>query len=118
WANVNGFISPLNADNLAAFEPGPPAHWRFVPNAGDGRTAEIEMTAEMLAGQNTTVLKFTRTRDAMDPVPAAVRPTVRVDIEDRNFHYETKRNTPAEQHFSRNTQPLPSQGGFRVQPAL
>src|SRR5438093_4647725 len=32
------------------------AHWRFAPNAGDGRTAEVELTAKMLAGTNTTVL--------------------------------------------------------------
>src|SRR5207248_8793479 len=30
WANAHGFISGLNADNLVAFEPGPPAHWKFA----------------------------------------------------------------------------------------
>jgi len=114
WANVNGFISPLITDNLAAFEPGPPPHWRFAPIAGDGRTTDIEMTAAMLAGQNTIVLKFMRRRNS---VPAAVRLTVRVDIEDRNFHSETKRNGAAEQHFSSNTRPLPNPAGFAFRPA-
>lgn len=117
WANVNGFISPLNLENLVAFEPGPPAHWRFVANAGDGSAFEIRMTAEMRTGQNTSLLRFTRPRDTMDRVPAAVRLTVRVDIEDRNFHSETKRNPAAEHHFSANTRPLPNPPGFAFTPA-
>ena len=32
-----------------ALQPGPPAAWHFVANAGDGRTVEIQMTAEMLS---------------------------------------------------------------------
>ena len=30
WVDADGFITPLNGDNLIDFEPGPPAHWRFV----------------------------------------------------------------------------------------
>src|SRR5262249_137704 len=37
------------------------------------------------------------------PADADVRLTVRVDIEDRNFHWETKRNSGAEHHFGSNT---------------
>ena len=37
------------------------------------------------------------------PADADVRLTVRVDIEDRNFHSETKRNGGADYHFSSNT---------------
>jgi predicted glycogen debranching enzyme len=37
------------------------------------------------------------------PAEADVRLTVRLDIEDRNFHWETKRNGGAEHHFSSNT---------------
>ncbi len=37
------------------------------------------------------------------PADADVRLTVRVDIEDRNFHCETKRNGGADFHFSSNT---------------
>jgi hypothetical protein len=117
WANVNGFISPLNLDTLAAFEPGPPACWRFLPNAGDGRTAEILITAQMLPGQNTTVLKFAFPRRPGDRALPAVRLTVRVDIEDRNFHGESKRNPAAEHHFSSHTRPLPNPPGFAFTPA-
>ena len=38
------------------------------------------------------------------PAKADVRLTVRFDIEDRNFHAETKRNGGADFHFSSNTQ--------------
>jgi predicted glycogen debranching enzyme len=108
WINAGGFISPLNFQNLAAFEAGPPARWRFVANAGDGHTVEIEMCAEMVAGRNTTAFRFLRKASAPgggNPLPGDVdvRLTVRVDIEDRNFHSETKRNGGADFHFSSNT---------------
>ena len=34
WVTAEGFITPLNLANLASFEPGPPAVWYFVANAG------------------------------------------------------------------------------------
>ncbi len=45
-----------------------------------------------------------------------MRLTVRVDIEDRNFHTETKRNGGADHHFSTNTRPLDGQDRLRVHP--
>ena len=134
WANAHGFISGLNADNLVAFEPGPPAHWKFAANAGDGRVVEIEMAAGMVESRNTTLLRFrrerdaflggsqsdwtrTEVRDAREGVSAGVRLTVRVDIEDRNFHWETKRNGAAEHHFSANVRPLRDRPGFAFTPA-
>jgi hypothetical protein len=60
WVNADGFLSPLDFKNLAAFDVGPPALWRFIANAGDGRTVEIELCAEMVEGKNTTVLHFSR----------------------------------------------------------
>jgi predicted glycogen debranching enzyme len=105
WVSADGFISPLNFLNLVCFEPGPPAVWSFVANAGDGRTVEIQMQADMLADRNTTVFYFYRPTAAQAtgkqlPVHADVRLTVRIDIEDRNFHSETKRNGGADYHFS------------------
>ncbi len=108
WVNADGFLSPLNAANLVSFDAGPPATWQFVAHAGDGRTVEIELRAEMVEGKNTTVFSFRR--PAADrasgkqlPADADVRLTVRFDIEDRNFHWETKRNGGADYHFSTNT---------------
>ncbi|HEX7570171.1 MAG TPA: amylo-alpha-1,6-glucosidase, partial [Verrucomicrobiae bacterium] len=111
WVNADGFLSPLDFKNLAAFQAGPPAVWHFTANAGDGRTVEIELRAEMLAEENTVVFQFSRPTEKKAqgkqlPADADVRLTVRVDIEDRNFHCETKRNAGAEQHFAANTHPL------------
>ena len=108
WVNADGFLSPLDFKNLASFKAGPPAVWNFVANAGDGRTVEIELRAEMLEGKNTIVFQFSRPTEKRAhgkqlPADADVRLTVRFDIEDRNFHSETKRNGGADFHFSSNT---------------
>ena len=122
WANADGFLSPLDAKNLVSFDAGPPAIWQFVANAGDGRTVEIELRAQMLQEKNTTILHFSRpaagrARGKQLPSSADVRLTVRFDIEDRNFHWETKRNAGAEYHFSTHTRTLDKQIGFAFTPA-
>jgi starch synthase (maltosyl-transferring) len=134
WVNADGFISPLNFDNLIDFEAGPPAHWRFVANAGDGRSVEIHLVADLLPDRNTVVLQFSRpNRARVDarfgrPLPddAKVSLTARVDIEDRNFHWETKRNGGSEYHFSAHCRQIstlaaeegqPSFNGFEFTPA-
>ncbi|HTV75760.1 MAG TPA: glycogen debranching enzyme N-terminal domain-containing protein, partial [Candidatus Baltobacteraceae bacterium] len=122
WVNADGFLSPLDFENLVEFRPGPPAVWNFVANAGDGRTVEIELRAEMLEGKNTTVFQFSRPTEKLAhgkqlPADADVRLTVRFDIEDRNFHSETKRNGGADFHFSTNTRTLDKKTGFAFTPA-
>jgi len=111
WVNADGFLSALDFKNLASFQAGSPAAWNFTANAGDGRTVEIEARAEMVEGQNTTVFQFSRPTENLAqgkqlPADADVRLTVRVDIEDRNFHSETKRNGGADYHFSSNCHSL------------
>jgi predicted glycogen debranching enzyme len=122
WINADGFISPLNADNLVGFEAGPPAHWRFVANAGDGRSVEVRLLVDMLDGRNTVVMQFSSTAGAPAvgrPLPsgADVRLTVRVDLEDRNFHWETRRNGAAELHFESSCSALQGRPGFEFTPA-
>ena len=122
WVNADGFISPLDFKSLTAFKAGPPAVWNFEANAGDGRTVEIELRAEMVAGKNTTVFNFGRPSEKSAhgkqlPADADVRLTVRVDIEDRNFHSETKRNGGADFHFSSSTRTLDGKAGFAFTPA-
>ncbi|HMJ91582.1 MAG TPA: glycogen debranching enzyme N-terminal domain-containing protein, partial [Candidatus Acidoferrum sp.] len=125
WVVADGFITPLNRENLTAFEAGPPARWRFLASAGNGRALQIEVSAEMLPGQNTTVLRFHRPAAAPHPwaelsSETRVSLTARVDIEDRNFHCETKRNPGAEHHFASNTrasQHSPIVRGFEFTPA-
>jgi starch synthase (maltosyl-transferring) len=122
WVNADDFLSPLNLKNLASFEAGPPAVWQFIANAGDGRTVEIELRAKMLEGKNTTIFQFRRPTEKgasgkQLPANADVRLTVRFDIEDRNFHSETKRNGGADYHFSANTHALDKKAGFTFTPA-
>ncbi|HLH54485.1 MAG TPA: amylo-alpha-1,6-glucosidase [Verrucomicrobiae bacterium] len=121
WVNADGFLSSLDARNLRWFKAGPPALWHFVANAGDGRTVEIQITAQMLPGLNTTVFSFARpsakqARGKQLPETSDVRLTVRVDIEDRNFHWETKRNGGADFHFSSHTVSLPARIGANLRP--
>ena len=120
--SADGFISPLDFRSTASFESGPPAVWSFVANAGDGRTVQIQMSAVMLEGRNTTVFRFSRPsadRQAAGkqlPAEADVRLTVRLDIEDRNFHWETKRNGGADYHFSTHVRALDSLNRQAVRP--
>jgi predicted glycogen debranching enzyme len=123
WVNADGFISPLDFRSLASFASGPPAVWHFVANAGDGRTVEIQMTADMLEERNTTVFHLSRPTAAQAtgkqlPAEADVVLTVRVDIEDRNFHSETKRNGGTEYHFASNLHPLPEPAPALPKPPL
>jgi predicted glycogen debranching enzyme len=128
WVNADGFIAPLNLANLLEFEPGPPAHWRFVANAGDGRCVELHLLVDLLPHQNTVAIRFFRPNGGQLearlgrplPVEARVLVIARVDIEDRSFHWETKRNDGADYHFSSNCRqvclgPAP---GPKVQPAF
>jgi predicted glycogen debranching enzyme len=120
WVNAAGFITALDGSNLMRFEAGPPAVWRFRASAGDDHAIEVEITADMLAGRNTTVFRFRLVSfedgDGHER-HGDVRLTVRVDIEDRNFHSETERNGGAEFHFQSNTKPLTDRPGFAFTPA-
>lgn len=121
WVNADGFITALNADNLVTFTPGPPAHWRFVANAGDGRSVEIHLLADMVPGKNATLLRFVRPPHAPAlgrelPTECSVSLTVRFDIEDRSFHCETKRNPGSEHHLGANSHSLQGRAGFAFTP--
>jgi starch synthase (maltosyl-transferring) len=120
WINADGFISPLDAHNLISVEPGPPACWRFIADSGDRRTVEIELRADMIEQHNTTVLHFSRPLESLPSELAEsfdVRLTLRVDIEDRNFHSQTQRNPGADHHFSVHSRPLSDKPGFAFTPA-
>ena len=87
WISADGFVTALDLQNLAGFEIGQPAMWNFVAEAGDSRTVELRMTADMLAESNTTIFTFARqpgTRAADLPARFDVRIIVRVDIEVRS----------------------------------
>ncbi|HAV65242.1 MAG TPA: amylo-alpha-1,6-glucosidase [Verrucomicrobiales bacterium] len=121
WANADGFIAPLNATTLVWFGVEPAAHpgtasWRFRVQAGDGRSVMVRMDASMPAGENRVAFEFTREETrALDGLP--LRLTARLDLEDRNFHWETKRNEGADHHFASNARPLEGRPGFAFTPA-
>ncbi len=122
WINADGFLFPLRRHNLWRFEPGPPARWFFRAHAGDARLVELHLEATMLPGENTTIFRFTRPKqDAPKgrglPDRAIVSLTVRVDIEDRNFHQETRFNDEARHFFLDHTRTLQGEIGFRFAPA-
>ena len=121
WVNADGFITALNRDNLAAFEPGPPASWTFIANAGDRRTVPIELTVDMLNERNTTVIRVKRPSEPPAwgsdlPDSCAVSITMRIDIEDRSFHQETLRTPEAEAHFANHVGVLSDRVGFTFMP--
>lgn len=121
WVNADGFLEPLQHANLVEFEAGPPARARFVASAGDSRAVEIVLTADMLQGRNTTVLRFHRPAGALPfgrelPASARVHLVVRIDLEDRSFHAETHRNGGADHHFSTHSRPLDRGAGFEFTP--
>jgi predicted glycogen debranching enzyme len=121
WVNADGFITPLNAANLLEFHPGPPARWRFVAHAGDGRSLELELTALMAEGKNTIWFKLSRPARLPalgQPLPpqCQVSVTARFDLEDRNFHWETKHTPGAEHHFTAHHRPLRRPPGFVFEP--
>lgn len=141
WANADGLLAPLDKGNLASFSPGPPARWLYLACAGKGRWVLLEVMAEMMEHSNTTVIRCRRTKGRRLPfremervygqanairakaLPAAlvdsipISITVRLDVEDRNFHWETRRNEDSQRHFVRHIRPLESQAGFVFRPA-
>jgi predicted glycogen debranching enzyme len=120
WVNADGFITALDRRNLVLFEAGPPARWRFLANAGDGRTVLIELVIDLIEGRNTVAIRVER--PAGDPPAGVALPadrrvsvTLRIDLEDRSFHAETARSDGASHHFTSNT--TSDRHGFRFAPA-
>jgi predicted glycogen debranching enzyme len=119
WVNADGFITPLNGENLIRFHAGPPVSWVFLGHAGDGRAVEIYMMADLMPKSNTLVILFERPdappeRGVDLPDTTKVRLTVRLDLEDRSFHQETKRWDGADDYFNQVT--TPNKNGFFFKP--
>jgi predicted glycogen debranching enzyme len=119
WVNADGFITPLDAENLVRLENGPPALWTFVASAGDGRQVRIQLAVDMIEGKNAVVLRFERVANAANDLPADrdVRLTVRLDLEDRNFHADTKLDQGTMDRFQACTTTNGDQTGFVFAPA-
>lgn len=124
WVNAEGFLTSLDRRSLVRFEPGPPAKWIFVANAGDGRTVEIHLQITLLQGRNTLLATFTRPDVSHHKAyrgqhlhgAAQVTISLRLDLEDRNFHFETQLNSDAEHYFLASTKELEESKGFIFAP--
>ena len=121
WVNADGFITALDGRNLVRLEAGPPARWTFLASAGDGRRVELCLEAHMPADQNAVALRWSRPANAGEdtdlPSRHTVRITVRLDLEDRSFHGETRLDAGLEAHFQAVTTVLEDRTGFRFAPA-
>ena len=121
WVNADGFITALDGHNLIRLEVGPPARWTFLASAGDGRRVELCLEAHMPADQNAVALRWSRPANSGEdtdlPIRRSVRVTVRLDLEDRSFHSETRLDAALEGHFQSATTILADRTGFRFAPA-
>lgn len=116
WANANGFITPLCLENLISLRPGNPTDWCFHAEAGDGRKVAVGMSLSFIQGANEVVLQFDRGElDGQAPLHLSL--TVRLDLEDRGFHGETKSNPDVETCFHRSTQVTSNGDGFEFSPS-
>ncbi len=121
WVNADGFISALNGENLRHFEPGPFSRWTFDANAGDGRIVEIVLEAWMEPGENTTRFRIRRSpvlKPKFKSLPPNCKVSVvaRIDVEDRSFHSQTKKDEGLESHFEQSLSELSKGIGFRFSP--
>ena len=122
WVNADGFLTALDGESLLDVEPGPPARWRFLAHAGDGRTVELRLEAAFAEGRNALRLRLSRPggpppKGAALPPDRAVGITLRLDLEDRSFHGETRACPEADAFFRQATVALDDAPGFRFRAA-
>jgi predicted glycogen debranching enzyme len=119
WTNADGFITALDGQNLDLLDVRESAMWTFHANAGDGRRVGVRLCMELLQGTNTLVMRFSRVPTGSVDLPAdhEVRLTVRVDVEDRNFHTETRADEELKLRMTDSFQSLRDRSGFLFAPA-
>ena len=114
WVDVNGFLSELDRTRMISFGAGERTWWRLEVPAGEGRSVRLKITAEMPRGQN--AIQFRLEAEGIGQEDK-VEATVRLDIEDRSFHEETKLDAETEKHFREATRPLAEGVGFEFVPS-
>lgn len=121
WVSADGFESALRTaevelgDNVGIWS------WR-IPAGGDF-TVVVRMRIQFLMGSNRLVIDFRREEPTVKgrstlslPPEAPVRLSLRLDLEDRGYHHETRRTQELEHHFSQAMSV--SVDGFTFAPAL
>ncbi len=114
WVNADGFLTSLDGHALVSLDPGPPARWDFRVNAGDGRRVALALEAWMEPGRNAVALRFLRPPEGAE---VEVSVTLRLDLEDRGFHGETRGDDDLATHWSSSLRLLPRRTGFRFAPS-
>ena len=116
WVTADGFITPLDLQNLVSFESAARRCGILWPRRATAGRSKLQFAPTCWRPQHHGLHFDAPTADLATRRFAAgrfdVRLTVRVDIEDRNFHTETHRNGGADYHFSTNTHTLAGQIGF------
>lgn len=120
WLNADGFITALDGTCTLGVDAGPPARWRFLAHAGDGRAVRVDLQIGFVPLENTVEVRLSRPDgDLRDTLPRdrTVRLTARLDLEDRSYHSETHASPEANEHFVQHTSELASGPGFVFLPA-
>ncbi len=100
WARFGHRTVPLNRERLISFSINGGARWVFLLSNGREPLAEIEVAMVMEQGANTVRFQSRVLRLHQNPDPAGLLIlTIRVDIEDRNFHTQTHLNEHGEGFF-------------------
>lgn len=95
WLEHHGYSCELNADSLREFRSvGATGFWNFRVSFGDVGHVEVTLSLTMRPGENAVDLVFQRRPSALvknslpdtTPVTLILRP----DLEDRNFHEDTR----------------------------
>ncbi len=121
WVNANGFTSALDNTYLSNCDPTEKVWVWNVPAGGDSRSI-VKLHLQFQPHTNRLEATFQRCAVDRNALPelltdqAPVRLILRFDLEDRNYHGETKWSEAVDQHFTTNTRPLGSRG-FEFVPA-
>ncbi|MFQ3169780.1 MAG: putative glycogen debranching enzyme [Limisphaerales bacterium] len=114
WVSVNGCQTELGHVRLRSVGQGNRTWWSYKVRSGNGRIIWLDIAAQMLRGQN--AIQFCFEADAAVQ-SEEIEMTVRLDVEDRSFHGETKLDAEAEKHFREATRPLADGVGFEFAPS-
>jgi len=104
WLVYHGYSQDVTIDRLEQFAAGENhASWQFRVPFGYGKMVFIEVDCSMLPGLNAVRLSFRRLSAVSHGYcladPENVRIIIRPDIEDRNFHEDTKAFLGPEKYF-------------------
>ena len=114
WVSVNGCQTELGHVWFRSVEQGKRTWWSYKVRSGNGPIIRLDIAAQMLRGQN--AIQFCFEADAAVQ-SEEIEMTVRLDVENRSFHGETKLDAETEKHFRDATSPMDEGVGFEFTPS-